>query len=179
MQNDKFKRAVSSLPEVANPVRLCFVSYRPLSKLAKTLLHEYSGRAEIEVFDETFGSALEFAIHRERLGLVDAFVSAGGNAATLRGAVKSPVASIAIGGFDLLLALIKAGRISRRVGVVTYERTVPELDAVKAILNIEIEQRTYRNYEEAARATHNVPHLLDGLMRDTSRPFARLDQGFR
>ena len=159
MPTSMFMRTVDSQPAVGNPVRLCFVSYRPLSKLAKTLLHEYSGRADIEVFDETFGSALEFAVNRERQGLVDAFVSAGGNAATLRGAVKSPVASIAIGGFDLLLALIKAGRYSRRVGVVTYERTVPELDAVKAILNIDIEQRTYRDYEEAARATRDLDKM--------------------
>jgi propionate catabolism operon transcriptional regulator len=107
MATDKSKRPANPLPDTATPVRLCFVSYRPLSKLAKTLLHEYSGRAEIEVFDETFGSAREFAINRECLDLVDASVGAGGNAATLRGAVKSPVAAIAIGGFDLLLALIK------------------------------------------------------------------------
>lgn len=160
MPTDKAKRFSNPSPAVSStPVRLCLISYTPLSRLAKTLLHEYSDRAEIEVFDDTFGSALEFAIKRESLGLVDAFVSAGGNAAMLRGAVKSPVASIAIGGFDLLLALIKARKYSQRVGVIAYDRTVPELDTMKAVLNLEIEQRAYRNYEEAARATRELAEL--------------------
>ncbi len=143
----------------AKPVRLCLISYTPLSTLAKTVLHEFAGRAEIEIFDETFGTALEVAAERERLGLVDAFVSAGGNAAMLRGAVRAPVASITIGGFDLLFALIKARRIAKRVGVVAYDRTVPELDAVKAILSLDIEQRTYSNQAEAERATQELADL--------------------
>lgn len=149
----------SHLPASASPVRLCLVSYTSLSRLARTVLHEFAGRAEIEVFDETFGSALEVACARERLGVVDAFVSAGGNAAILRGGVKSPVASIVIGGFDLLLALIKASRHSRRIGVVTYGRTVPDLDSVKSVLNLDVEQRSYRSYDEAVGATRELAEL--------------------
>jgi propionate catabolism operon transcriptional regulator len=149
----------SHLPASARPVRLCLISYTSLSRVARTVLHEFAGRAEIEVFDETFGSALEVACARERLGVVDAFVSAGGNAAILRGAVKSPVASIVIGGFDLLLALIKARTYSRRIGVVTYGRTVPDLDAVKSVLNLDVEQRSYRNYDDAVYATRELAEL--------------------
>lgn len=138
------------------PVRLCLISHKHLSLLAAPLLHEFEGRAEIEIFDETFEPALEIALQRERLGLVDAFVSAGGNAAVLRGAVKSPVAAITIGGFDLLAALIEARAVSHRVGVISFDRVVHELEAVKALLNIEIEQRTYRTRAEADNATRSL-----------------------
>jgi len=150
---------MSASPAGARPVRLCLLSYTSLSRVARTVLHEFAERAEIEVFDETFGSALDVAAARERLGAVDAFVSAGGNAAMLRGAVKSPVASIVIGGFDLLLALIKAREHSSRIGVVTYGRTVPDLNAVKSVLNLDVQQRSYRNYEEAAQATSELADL--------------------
>jgi propionate catabolism operon transcriptional regulator len=159
MPADKIKPFVSATARLDSRVRLCLISYKPLSALANTLLHEFSDRAEIDVFDETFGAALEIANQRERLGLVDAFVSAGGNMATLRGTVKAPVASIEIGGFDLLLALIKARKYSPRVGVLTYERTVAELDAMKSLLNIEICQRTYRNHEQAESAVRELRDL--------------------
>jgi len=156
---DKPISAASVRQQRARPVRLCLLSYTPLSQLARTLLPEYAGKAEIHILDETFDTALAAACERENQGLVDAFVSAGGNAATLRGAVKSPVATILIDGFDLLMALIEARKYARRVGVVTYGRTVAELDTVKAILSIDIEQRTYRNYEEAAAAAHDLKML--------------------
>jgi len=138
------------------PVRLCLISYNPLTQLANHLLHEFSSRAQVVVFDETFGSAVEVAKERERLGLVDAFVSAGGNAALLRQNVKTPVATIAIDGFDLMMALIEARKHTKRVGVVSYEHTVAELDTVRAILNIDIEQRTYRSHEETGRAVQDL-----------------------
>lgn len=151
--------SVSARQQRGRPVRLCLMSYTPLSQLAVTLLHEYAGKAEISILDETFGMALELAIERERQGLVDAFVSAGGNAAMLRGAVKSPVAAISIDGFDMMMALIEARKYARRVGVVTYGRTLPELDMMKAILSIDIEQRTYRSYAEATLAACDLKSL--------------------
>jgi transcriptional regulator, propionate catabolism operon regulatory protein len=168
MPTSSLQPAPSHIPASPNPVRLCFISYTSLTRLARTVLHEFAGRAEIEVFDETFGSALEVACARERLGVVDAFVSAGGNAAILRGGVKSPVASIAIGGFDLLLALIKASKHSRRIGVVTYGRTVPDLDAVKSVLKLDVEQRFYRSYDEAVGATRELAALGYNVMVGSS-----------
>src|SRR5690606_24952281 len=79
--------------------------------------------------------------------------------AVLRGAVKSPVATIVIDGFDLLMALIEARKYTKEVGVVTYERTVPELDTVRAILNIDIQQRTYRSYDEAGIAVRDLREM--------------------
>lgn len=110
---------------------------------------EYTGRAQIEVVDGTFGGALAIAQDRLDRGLVDAFVSAGSNASILRAGLQAPVATIQLGGFDILQALIQARRIADRVGVVMYGRTIPELDAVKDLLNIEIVQQAYQTPDDA------------------------------
>jgi len=131
--------------------RLCFLSYRHIREFAMPVVAEYADRADIEVIDGTFDGAVAVAQDRVRRGLVDAFVSAGSNASILRAGVQVPVATIQLGGFDILQALIKARRISSRVGVVMYGQTIPELDAVKTLLNIEIAQYAYRTPEDARR----------------------------
>lgn len=129
--------------------RLCFMSYRQIREFALPVVAEYVGRAEIEVVDGTFGDALATARDRIDRGLVDAFVSAGSNASILRTGLQAPVATIQLGGFDLMQALIKARRVSKRVGVVMYGQTIPELDEVKDLLNIEVSQYAYQTPDDA------------------------------
>src|SRR5205085_8321063 len=101
------------------------------------------------IIDEAFEPALERARARERQGVVDCFVSAGANAALLRDALSSPVATIKASGYDILVALMKAREISHRVGVVNYGETIAELDAVRDLLDLEVAQRSYLSREEA------------------------------
>ena len=129
--------------------RLCFVSYRHIRELAMPVVAEYAQRARIEVVDATFGDALALAQDRVERSMADAFVSAGSNAAILRAGLQAPVATIHLGGFDLLQALIQARRIADRVGVVMYGQTIPELDDVKDLLNIGISQHAYRTPDDA------------------------------
>lgn len=129
--------------------RLCFVSYRHIREFARPMLEEFSDRADIDVVDATFDDALTVAKGRIAHGLVDAFVSAGSNASILRNGVHAPVALIQLTGFDLLQVLLKARLLSNRVGIVMYGRTIPELEAVKELLNIEIIQYEYRTKADA------------------------------
>ncbi len=129
--------------------RLCFIGYRQLSRLALSIVDDYASQAEIEFVDEVFDAALDRALTLERNGAVDAFVTAGANAGILKGSVASPVATIKVSGYDLLLALMKAKALSSRVGVVAYKETIHELDAIKAVLNIEITQKAYQTLDEA------------------------------
>ncbi|WP_204561626.1 propionate catabolism operon regulatory protein PrpR [Azospirillum palustre] len=130
-------------------LRLCFLSYRHLTRLARAVLDEYAQRAEIEVIDQAYEAALAVAREREASGAVDAFVSAGANASYLRSTVKSPVATIKVGGYDILLALLKARERSNRVGIVMHRRIIPELDAIKGLLRTEVEQGCYETPDEA------------------------------
>jgi propionate catabolism operon transcriptional regulator len=113
------------------------------------VIAEYSQRAVIEIVDGTFSGALAIGKDRIERGLVDVFVSAGSNASILRAGLQAPVAVIQLSGFDILQVLIKAREIDKRVGLVMYGQTIPELDAVKDLLNIEIAQYVYQTPEDA------------------------------
>jgi propionate catabolism operon transcriptional regulator len=129
--------------------RICFLSYKHIREFAMPVVAEYAGRAQIEMVDGTFGGALAIANDRLARGLADVFVSAGSNAHVLRTGLQAPVATIQLTGFDLLQALIAARRIAHRVGVVMYGQTIPELDAIKELLNIEVSQHSYRTPDDA------------------------------
>jgi propionate catabolism operon transcriptional regulator len=95
---------------------------------------------------------------RERIlqGSTDVFMSAGANGAILRQNLAAPVAIIQLDGFSLLQALLKARAFSARVGVVMYGRTIPELDDVKAILNLEVVQYAYETTDDARRCCERL-----------------------
>ena len=132
-----------------NLPRLCFLSYRAIREFARPVLAEYADRAAIEVVDGSFERTLAIARDRLERRSVDVFVSAGSNASLLRRHLQAPVATIQLTGFDILQALLVARARTARVGIVTYGQTIPELDAVKALLNIEIQQHDYTTPSEA------------------------------
>ncbi len=142
--------------EADGRIRLCFLSYRHLSRLAHSVIEEYEDRADIEVIDESFEAALAIARARERSGSIDAFVSAGANASFLRGSLATPVAVIKVTGYDTMLAMLKAREITKRVGVVSYRETVPELDQIRDLLRIEVAQKAYRTPAEAQEAVREL-----------------------
>lgn len=129
--------------------RLCFMSYRQIRLMAMPIVAEYRDRADIEVVDGSFDVALDQARERIDRGLVDVFVSAGSNASLLRNGLNAPVATIQLSGFDILQALIKAREISNRVGIVMYGQTLPALESVKGLLNIDIHQYAYHTPDSA------------------------------
>ena len=131
--------------------RLCFLGYRYLRQFSEPVVAEYRDRAEIELVDGTVFDCVALAQERVQRGGVDAFISAGANGGLLRSQVRAPVANIKLGGLDILQALIDAGARSRRVGVILYGQTLPELDAIQGLLNIEVAQRAYRTPDECRR----------------------------
>ena len=148
--------------------RLCFLSYRQIREFAMPVLAAYQDRAEIEVVDGSFDEALAIARDRVARGSVDAFVSAGSNASLLRAGQQAPVATIQLTGFDLLQALIRARRIAVRVGVVMYGHTLPELDAVKDLLNIEISQHAYQTPDDARQCFETLRSAGYGVIVGSS-----------
>lgn len=141
--------SIPAAPPTPRRPRLCFLSYQQIREFSLPVLQEFAGRADIEVIDGTFDGTLDIARDRLARGLVDVFVSAGSNASVLRAGVQAPVAVIQLTGFDLLQVLIRARRITSRVGVVMYGQTIPELESVKELLNIEITQYAYRTPDDA------------------------------
>lgn len=147
------KQAISTLK--SRP-RLCFLSYRQIRMFAMPIVAEYSDRADIEVVDGSFGGALAIAKERIAKGLVDVFVSAGANASLLRSGLQVPVATIQLSGFDIMQALIKARTMSDRIAIVMHGQTIPELDSVKGLLNIEICQYAYQTPDMARQCIQDL-----------------------
>lgn len=137
------------------------MSYRQIRLMAMPIVAEYQDRADIEVIDGSFEVALDLARQRLDSGLVDVFVSAGSNASLLRSGISAPVATIQLSGFDILQALIKARATADRVGIVMYGHTLPELESVKDLLNIDIHQYAYQT-PDSARACIRQLHS-DGI----------------
>jgi propionate catabolism operon transcriptional regulator len=147
--------AEHSPPSSPRP-RICFLAYRHIAHLAAPIVAEYAHRAEIEVVEGSFDAALSIARERVRSVSTDVFVSAGANASVLRKNLDVPVAIIQLDGFALLQALLKARSKSARVGVVTYGRTIPELDDIKDILKLEVAQYAYETPDDARRCCRHL-----------------------
>jgi propionate catabolism operon transcriptional regulator len=129
--------------------RIRAISHRRATRLITPLLPHYAAFADIKVIDRTMDEALNAARELERAGDVDVFISGGSNGEHLRNNVSSPVVLIKVSAFDILTALLKAQKVSHRIAIVTYKATHSELDLVKQLLNIELEQRFYTTMEEA------------------------------
>jgi len=145
-----FSAADAQLP------RMCFLGYRHLREFATPVIAAYRDRAAIELVDGTLAEVVALAQARVDAGSVDVFISAGANAGLLRQHVRAPVATIQLAGLDILQALIAAQRQSRQVGVIVYDQTLPDLEAVKALLRIDVAQRAYHTLAQARRCVEEL-----------------------
>jgi propionate catabolism operon transcriptional regulator len=133
----------------ADKIRICAISHPRASRMVSAFLPDYLNVADVKIINKSFDDALNAALELERNGEVDVFLSAGSNGEYLRNNVKTPVVLIKVTGFDILHALMKAKRVSSRIAIVTYKVTNTELEFVKQLLNIELEQRSYTTLEDA------------------------------
>ncbi len=128
-------------------------SFSRLDELLETVIPQYDGVAEIRVFHKGFEDALETARELMRGGAeVDAFLSAGANAAWLKAHSDVPVAVIVPSGLDIMRAIATARRIGPRIGLVTFGGTTPELDQLDDAYRLGVVQRSYTTVAEAEEA---------------------------
>jgi transcriptional regulator, propionate catabolism operon regulatory protein len=121
-----------------------------LNGLLESVVPQYAAVADVRVFEKGFQDAIDTARALVQQGEeVDVFISAGANAAWIRKHATVPVVEIQPTGFDMMQALAKARRLSRRVAIVTFGRVTPELEQFKDLYGLEIEQRAYETAEEA------------------------------
>lgn len=129
--------------------RLCILTYQRLSHLVRAIIPEYNHRAEIDMMEVVFQDALDLGREIERKRQYDVIISAGANAELLRDLLNFPVVSIKVTGYDLLIALTKAGEISDHVGVGIYQEKIEQLESVKHLLQVKITQQTYQTVADA------------------------------
>ena len=133
----------------SEPPRIAVISYKGLSRLIQSVTPRYDGRAQFLVVDKVFDEAITAARELIARNAVDVIISAGANATYLRDRVDIPVIRINVSGFDILRALMKASRFSDKVALINYRETDANLEEVKHLINVDIEQRSYTTIEDA------------------------------
>ena len=108
-----------------------------------------------------FQDALDVGREIEQNRRYDVIISAGANAELLRDSLNFPVVSIKVTGYDLLVALTKAGEISDHVGVGIYQEKIQKLEAIKNLLQVKITQQTYQTVADARECVWRLRN--DGL----------------
>ncbi|VXB18677.1 propionate catabolism operon regulatory protein PrpR [Massilia sp. 9I] len=130
------------------------VSVSRLSDLFRDITLEYDHLATIEPLHLGFDEAARTLRERLATERCDVVIAAGSNAAYLKGRISVPVVVAKASGYDVMQALARARRVSNRIGVITYQKLLPELSDFAATFGIDIAQRTYVT-EEDARAGIN------------------------
>ena len=128
--------------------RLCVFSYGALTRLVHAAVPEFSHRADIEVLEVVLDEALRVGREIEQSRAHDVIISGGANASLLQSALNMPVVSIKVSGYDLLKALLKARQTSDRVGLGIYKEMLPELEATKELLQVQVSQQPYETVDD-------------------------------
>ena len=133
-------------------VRILVVGYRKFSELINVLLPEFAQDVEVTIVESIATESTDYSdlVEKHR---PDVIVSAGSNAAYLRATLSVPVLSQPVTDTDVLEALAKARKISRRVHVFTYAEKPGPSDRLFASLpelgDIELTHHSYSTASEA------------------------------
>ncbi len=130
------------------------VSISRLADLFRDISLEFDDRATITPIPHGFEKAVQFIRKKLATERCDVIISSGSNGAYLKSRVSVPVISARASGFDVMQALAKARKISAKIGIITYQQTLPQLTEFQQAFDLPIEQRSYAT-EEDARAQIN------------------------
>ncbi|QJD98749.1 propionate catabolism operon regulatory protein PrpR [Massilia forsythiae] len=132
------------------------VSVSRLSDLFRDITLEYDHLARIEPLHLGFDEAARHIRERMAAEHVDVVIAAGSNGAYLKSRIAAPVVAAKASGFDLMQALARARRLSARIGVIQYQKPLPELANFAAAFGLVIEQRAYVTEEDARVAIDDL-----------------------
>ncbi|QBE62488.1 propionate catabolism operon regulatory protein PrpR [Pseudoduganella lutea] len=125
------------------------VSMSRLSDLFRDITPEYDALATIEPIHLGFDDAVRHIRERLATERCDAVISAGSNAAYLKGRLPVPLVVAKASGSDMMRALARARRVSARIAVITHQHPMPELAEFAATFGFDVAQRTYVTREDA------------------------------
>jgi propionate catabolism operon transcriptional regulator len=148
MPNPASSPASSPIAAADRPV-IWTVSVSRLSDLFRDITLEYDHLATIEPIHLGFDDAARHIRERMATERCDVVIAAGSNAAYLKSRVSAPVIVAKASGFDVMQALVRARRVSSRIGVISYQEPLPELGEFSSTFGIVFEQRTYVTEEDA------------------------------
>ncbi|MBS4099443.1 MAG: propionate catabolism operon regulatory protein PrpR [Sulfuricella sp.] len=113
------------------------------------ILPDYAAVAELRVVNKIFEEGVGAARDLLASGDADVFIATGANGAYLKEHLDAPVVQIKVSGFDILHALRRARQVSERIAIFSYQAISAELEEIKEILKLDIEQCFYTTAEDA------------------------------
>ncbi|PHM30041.1 propionate catabolism operon regulatory protein PrpR [Xenorhabdus innexi] len=125
------------------------VSISRLFDLFRDITPEFDHQADITPINLGFEQAVQHIRKRLENEHCDAVICAGSNGAYLKSRLSVPVIIAKASGFDFMQALARARQISSRIGVISYQNTLPALEEFQQHFNLCIEQRSYVTEEDA------------------------------
>ncbi len=132
------------------------VSISRLFDLFRDIMPEYLDQAEISPINSGFEDAVELIRQRLQTERCDAVIAAGSNGAYLKARLPVPVIIAKASGYDVMQALSRARKVSKRIGIISYQDTIAELGEFQTTFKLDIEQRSYVTVEDAR---HRVSEL--------------------
>lgn len=142
-------------PAITPKPRICAIG-SSFVRLLPPILPSYESRADVRIVNQVFDNALGTAQSLIQQGAVDVFVSAGASGAYLRERLSVPVVLLKVTGFDILHALRQASEVSHRIAIFSYQAIRSELEEVKELLNLEIEQCYYTTPQDARQRVREL-----------------------
>lgn len=135
-------------PASGKPV-IWTVSVSRLSRLLHDVTPEFDTRAQIENIHLGFEEAVTTLRGRLAGERCDVLIAAGSNGAYLKNRIDKPVVLVRPDGFDLMLALSQAHRVSSRIGLLTHQTEVPAFADFQKSFGLDVAQRAFVTAEDA------------------------------
>ncbi|WP_085727233.1 propionate catabolism operon regulatory protein PrpR [Pseudomonas sp. R37(2017)] len=146
------------LPRVVALISHLRMPERPsrMARIVEQVIPDYRDRAKVEIMETTISALRDTARDLEARGDVDVIICSGATSDYLRRHISTAILSIRMGEYDLIRALDLARARATKVGIVTYQATHPELEAMASLFTVDIHQATYTSYDEARQQIHRL-----------------------
>jgi len=119
-----------------------------MARIVQQVIPAYQQRAHVEIIEATVGELRQLGKELESRQDIDIIICSGATADYLRRYTTTAVLSIRMGEYDLIRALDIAKAQATKVGIVSFQRAHPELDAMASLFTVDVKQATYTNLEE-------------------------------
>ncbi len=119
-----------------------------MSRIVEKVVPLYSQRAHVEIVETTIDELRQIGKALEGRQDVDIIICSGATADYLRRHISTAILSIRMGEYDLIRALDIAKARATKVGIVSFQRGHPEIDAMASLFTVDVRQATYTNLNE-------------------------------
>lgn len=110
---------------------------------------DYYRRAHVEVVETTVAQLIATGRELESREDVDVIICAAATADYLGRHISTPILAIRMGEYDLIRALDRLQARTIKIGLVSFQKDHPELNAMVSLFTVDIVQATYSTFDEA------------------------------